>query len=128
MDLNFQLPIHDNISLEKEFVFSVISSSDPDSDRITREAISKEHQFSLFPNPVTSVNALEILSHWELVGNFYADLYNPAGELIETVSLGETKKGQTLHFMRSDLNSGIYFVTIRGDGIFEVHKIVIQRE
>lgn len=89
------------------------------------EAQSILSEFSVFPNPAT--NQLNCIIANQYNTNLQLSITDMFGKTMMKVTLNIDRLLYKTNINTSDLSTGCYFVTIKGDNIYETKKIIIQK-
>lgn len=126
MEFNYNIP--DFVDIEKEFASDLSAYSDPDNERIVREASSDVAKFNIYPNPNNGQFTLSKLIY-AVPSIKEIQVFNAQGVLVRTLNkslVNGMNKAFSNQIFLPNLPFGTYYLAIQGDAIFEVKRIVIQ--
>ncbi len=107
---------------------NVSAMSESDTDRLTKEQLAEENAIEVFPNPSNGDFTIQLGKTIDT--NVEIKLYNVQGALVKSFGTFQgITKGQNISISASNMNlpNGNYIISVVGDGIIEINKIVIQR-
>lgn len=81
----------------------------------------KEYYSSIFPNPADAI--ITFFSNKEATEDSEIRIYNTLGNLVKSEIVNQNSKIIDI----SNLNCGIYFLTIKSKGGTEIHKLIVKR-
>jgi len=79
-----------------------------------------------YPNPFNPTT--KIFLKLSIRAKISVDVFNPLGKKVSEIFRGELNSGEyRFHFSGEKLASGVYFLTVRGSGIFKAAKMILQK-
>lgn len=107
---------------------SVSSLAESDTERLANEQLKEPSALSVYPNP--SAGQFNISLSRDIAQDVELKLYNHTGSLIDVLGrYSFIKKDENIQISLGEysLPNGQYYISVIGDGILEMHKIVIKR-